>query len=388
MPQIKQRLQRKLEGCDVRVESPDRDTVILYGVPVGGVGLFTKERTNLLISRSGRGEPFLVFVDEDLRYVGDDARVASAFSSGPQCAGWRALFVARKPTTVQAAVEEALAALGFGGEPPALPSSAEPPEVGRSDAPSSRRGVDLTELARAGSAEVTVAREEEIAGVVSSLLKWGQGRMPLIVGPSGVGKTNLLHGLSRRLLEVRPDWRVTRVELAGLFAGIMFPAEKDSLLADVLNTSAERPGTVLALEHLELAACDSPGGCLLLSEALDAGLGIVTTVIPAHLALVAGGQVGRRAQVFELSEPGSDDTFAVLSALCGRIGAHHGVEIEDSVMRLCAARSAQLPGCLPAKAIDLLDSACARAALCGASVIGPDDVYSAADRLASPFWRA
>ena len=61
-----------------------------------------------------------------------------------------------------------------------------------------------------------------------------------------------------------------------------------------------------------------------------------------------------------------------------RLSTHHGVEIDESCLGFCVSTARDISGCYPAKAIDLLDTACALASMSGAGVIGPDDIWAAA----------
>src|SRR5437899_927318 len=150
--------------------------LLLQGVPTAPAR-FSKAVTNLLVVSTRRPElPYLVLVDEDLRYGGGDPFLASVFSEQPKANGWRPLLLAPAHLTQGTLAEVARAALRFLG----FPASAEaeplprglhadwgfreayPPLVGREE---------LIE-----EAEAVLAQEMERVAVV-------------FVGPPGVGKT-------------------------------------------------------------------------------------------------------------------------------------------------------------------------------------------------------
>ena len=71
-------------------------------------------------------------------------------------------------------------------------------------------------------------------------------------------------------------------------------------------------------------------------------------------------------------------TAELLAARLAELADHHGVEITPSCITAALRATADLDGALPGKALTVLDAAAARAALTGARVTGPDDVYFAA----------
>ena len=124
MLELGRALSQELTAARVRVEVPDRDTVLLRNVPTEGAGrLFNKPQTNLLVRRAREGLPFLVCVDEDLAYLGEDPALARVFAAGPARQGWRALCLGRGARCdFEAAVRQGLGVLGFGARQPALPA--------------------------------------------------------------------------------------------------------------------------------------------------------------------------------------------------------------------------------------------------------------------------
>jgi ATP-dependent Clp protease ATP-binding subunit ClpA len=371
---VEQELEKRLKHFRVRVDVPDGDTVLLRNVPAND-RFFNKARTNLLIKRPREGMPYLICVDEDLDYTGADQALARAFASGHKQQGWRVLFVGQQSqSSIQHAIEEALGAVGFDGREPELTLRASSDEA---ETRGKLLAVFATEVSCDASREPTIAREDRVEEVVASLLQW-QVRLPVIVGESGVGKTNLVHAAARKLKQCRPDCKVLSLDLSAVMAGTLFDSERESLLTALLKDVEEQPSIVVVMEHLEMAVIGAPRGHLLLGQALDRRIRAIGTTLPAYLSRFEVAPLKRRLQVIELTEMSVSETSEVLQALRERIAAHHHIEIDESLLDAVLDTAIALTGQLPAKAISLLDAAAARAVLAGESELSPFDVHSAA----------
>ncbi|HZM90471.1 MAG TPA: hypothetical protein VFF31_28385 [Blastocatellia bacterium] len=374
---VEQKLEQRLKQLRVHVDMPDGDTVLLRNVPAND-RFFNKPRTNVLIKRPREGMPYLICVDEDLDYTGMDSALARAFVAGHKQQGWRVLSVGNDARAdIQQLIEEALGVVGFDGRDPELK---QPTDTG--DRPAARGKLLAAfgvEVPSAADLEPTIGREERVDEVVSSLLQW-QIRLPLIVAESGVGKTNLVHAVTRRLKPCRPVWKVMSVDLGAVMSGTLFDSERESLLIALLKDVNDEPETVVVLEHLEMALIGVPRGHLLLGRALDAGSRLIGTTLPACLPRFEIEPLIRRLQVIELSEMSQSETGEVLLALRDRIAEHHQIAIDETMLASAIETALPLAGHFPAKALSLLDTAGARAVLAGEPDLSLFDLCSAAAR--------
>jgi ATP-dependent Clp protease ATP-binding subunit ClpA len=376
MFELDQGLEKKLRQLRVRVDATDADTLFLRNVPANKC-CFNKVRTNLLIKRPRAGQPFIVCVDEDLEYTGTDTALLRAFSGGHRQQGWRVIYLEQGGAGHSPAlIENALRVLGSDGSEPVIDRSPDASQrAGDADAPLlAGFGTDISEEVKVGEAEPTVGRDEKIEEVLATLAQW-RARLPVILGRSGVGKTNLLYGVARRLKEREVSARLLSVDLGVLMAGTLFDSERESLLAALLKEAAASPGVVLALEHLELALLGVPRGQWLLAQALEQGLKMIGTSLDASCLELT--PLARRIQVVELSEPWPDEMGSMLGALRERISRHHRVGIDEEIIQAVIENDRLVTGwpSSPARAINLLDAAAARAALAGKSEVSLADVY-------------
>jgi ATP-dependent Clp protease ATP-binding subunit ClpA len=368
-------LETKLKRLRLRPELPDRDTLALKRVPANRLA-FNKASTNLLIKRSAEGMPCVVCVDEDLDYFGEDPALAQAFAAGPTQQGWRILtFGGSLHGDLSAALDFALEVLGAEHVSSRDHETKTPSRKSLLDAWSQK----ITSAPANACSAATLFRNEEIEQVAACTLTF-QGRLPLILGNPGTGKTNLLHGVASQLA-ARND-EVLSVNMGSLVAGTLFESEREALLATLLR-EARDAGVVLALEQAEWAIVGVTRGLVLLREALDQGARLIATALPDHERRFASNPLAPRLELIRLSELCASDTCRILEEMSPALSAYHGVEIDAEVEHATVERSISMEGSLPGKAIQLLDLAAARASLTGNAKMTLMDVYVTASRMSS-----
>lgn len=381
MQSLTRRLAKRLQQLQVSVDQTEQDVILLRRVPAHARH-FSKELTNVLLKRLPEKAAILVLVDADLEYAGTDTEITRLFASGWYSAGWKALFLEPDgPRAKDNAIKRVLDLLGSQGQEPVLetpvpPVAREPAKTGLLAGISD----NLTKQVRDGRSCPCIGRDESIIEVLSCLKRWGEARLALIVGESGVGKTNLLHGVAAALADRKPEAELLALNLERLFAGSAFEGERENLLGALFHEMQEHPERVVALEHAELAVCDMRYGPLLLANALDRGVAMVGVVLPQYLRFFLEPPLRRRVHVITLNEPSYETAAKMVAAHAPAIAAHHGVTIDEHLAQGATAAAEPLPGCRPGKAVTLLDAAAARAAIKGVAVVGLEDVYFAARR--------
>ena len=367
MAALESSLRETLKRLRIPFETPDEDTVLLRHVPANK-NFFNKARTNVLVKRPPGGLPLFVCVDEDLEYQGEDAVLMRAFKATERRRGWRVLLMeGGQDADFDTAVKDALAALGFDGREPVLarPHAAKPGLIDR--------------FARAIAEGPSVGRQDAVDEAAACVL---ESRAPLVVllGESGVGKTHLLQGVARALSNLEASCRVFSIDLAELLAGTLFPSDREAMLRSLLK-EASQPETVLALEHVHLAVEEVPQGALLLAQALDRNVKLLGTTFPCFRSKLSRDPLLRRLHFIHLAEPALSEALAMVLAHRDRLAAHHGLAIDESLVRTTLDLAESIPGRFPAKAIALLDHAAARARLSGAATLTAYHLYVAQSAL-------
>jgi ATP-dependent Clp protease ATP-binding subunit ClpB len=236
-------------------------------------------------------------------------------------------------------------------------------------------GIDLTEKARKGKLDPVIGRDEEIRRVIQVLSRRTKNN-PCLIGDPGVGKTAIVEGLARRVIdgdvpEGLKDKRIVALDLGALVAGTKFRGEFEERLKAVLKEVTGSEGQIILFidEIHTIVGAGAAEGSMdagnMLKPALARGelhcIG-ATTVNEYRKHIEKDPALERRFQPVMVGEPSVEDTISILRGLKERYEVHHGVRIQDSALVAAATLSNRYitDRFLPDKAIDLIDEAASR----------------------------
>ena len=236
-------------------------------------------------------------------------------------------------------------------------------------------GQDLTEKARAGKLDPVIGRDDEIRRTIEILSRRKKNN-PVLIGEPGVGKTAIVEGLARRIMdgdvpESLKNKTLYAMDLAALVAGAKYRGEFEERLKKVLKAVSESAGQIIMfIDELHTvvgagAAEGSMDAGNILKPMLARGelrcIG-ATTLNEYHKYIEKDSALERRFQPVMVNEPGVEDTISILRGLKDSYENHHGVRIKDAALVAAAVMSSRYINdrFLPDKAIDLVDEAAAR----------------------------
>ena len=229
---------------------------------------------------------------------------------------------------------------------------------------------DLTDLARLGKLDPVIGRDEEIRRIVQVLSRRTKNN-PVLIGEPGVGKTAIVEGLARRIVEgdvseTLKNRRLVALDMGALIAGAKYRGEFEDRLKAVLKEVEGAEGEIiLFIDELHTvvgagAAEGAVDASNMLKPALARGtLRCVgaTTLNEYRKYIEKDAALERRFQPVLVKEPSVEDTISILRGLKEKYEVHHGVRIQDSAIVAAATLSHRYIAdrFLPDKAIDLID---------------------------------
>ena len=258
--------------------------------------------------------------------------------------------------------------------------------------------VDLTARAREGKIDPVLGRDFEIRQLIDILTRRRQNN-PILVGEAGVGKSAVVEGFARRVVEgdvPEPLKNITirTLDLALLQAGAGVKGEFENRLKSLIEEVKNSPSPIILFideAHTMIGAGGAAGqgdAANLLKPALARGelrTVAATTWAEYKKFFEKDPALSRRFQLVKVDEPGEDQCLIMLRGVVPALEAHHNVRITDDGLDAAVRLSHRyLPDRqLPDKAVSVLDTACARLALGQQATPAPvEDVTRRLDDLA------
>lgn len=236
---------------------------------------------------------------------------------------------------------------------------------------------NLTKKAREGQLDTIIGRDREIYRVVQILSRRSKNN-PCLIGEPGVGKTAIAEGLALRIAAGDVPYKLQNKEvylldMTGLVAGTQFRGQFESRIKGLIDEVKEQGNVLLFIDevHTLVGTGDSEGGMSaanILKPALSRGeIQVIgaTTFTEYRKHIEKDTALERRFQPVKVEEPSIDETVTMLCGIKKYYEEYHGVTVSNALLKTVVTMSERYitDRFLPDKAIDLLDEACATAAL-------------------------
>ncbi|RZU66414.1 ATP-dependent Clp protease ATP-binding subunit ClpC [Microterricola gilva] len=255
-------------------------------------------------------------------------------------------------------------------------------------------GTDLTELARSGRLDPVIGRADEIEQTIEILSRRTKNN-PVLVGEAGVGKTAIVEGLARAIVDgsVPAQLRGKRVialDLPGMLAGTRYRGDFEERLTKAIDEIAGHSSEIIVFideVHTVVGAGGAGEGGMDAGNILKPRLArgelhlVGATTLAEYRTIEKDSALERRFQPVRVGEPSIEDAVLIMQGLRPAYEEHHGVRFTDAALRASVELSARYLSdrVLPDKAIDLIDQAGARLRLRLGST---QDVSALIERLA------
>jgi ATP-dependent Clp protease ATP-binding subunit ClpC len=227
---------------------------------------------------------------------------------------------------------------------------------------------NLSQAAASGEIDPVIGRDQEIDSLLDVLAR-RRGNNPVIVGAPGVGKTAVVEGLARALLDgVLGDRVLLELSASSLLAGTGVRGALSERIQALRHEVKKSEGRVLLfIDEIHTVIGGAEGDSLgnELKSALARGeLPVIGATTDAEYRRVfeRDAALARRFTRIEVGPPSRAEALEILRGIAPQYEAHHAVRFDAAALESAVELSVRyLPDRqLPDKAIALIDHAAAR----------------------------
>ena len=235
-------------------------------------------------------------------------------------------------------------------------------------------GKDITLEAAEGRLDPVVGRETEIERL-AQILSRRKKNNPVMIGEPGVGKSAIIEGLAKRIVErkvARPllDKRIISLDMAAIVAGTKYRGQFEERLKAVIDEVSANKNVIMFIDEIHnIVGAGNASGSMdaanLLKPALARGefqcIG-ATTLDEYRKSIEKDGALERRFQKVLIEPTTPEQTLEILNIIKPMYEKHHGVNYTPEALQACVTLTERYISdrFFPDKAIDAMDEAGSR----------------------------
>ena len=235
-------------------------------------------------------------------------------------------------------------------------------------------GKDITREAAEGRLDPVVGRETEIERL-AQILSRRKKNNPVMIGEPGVGKSAIIEGLAKRIVERKVartllDKRIISLDMAAIVAGTKYRGQFEERLKAVIDEVSTNKNVIMFIDEIHnIVGAGNASGSMdaanLLKPALARGefqcIG-ATTLDEYRKSIEKDGALERRFQKVLVEPTTPEQTLEILHQIKDMYEKHHGVNYTDEALRACVTLTERYISdrFFPDKAIDAMDEAGSR----------------------------
>ena len=235
-------------------------------------------------------------------------------------------------------------------------------------------GKDITREAAEGRLDPVVGREVEIERL-AQILSRRKKNNPVMIGEPGVGKSAIIEGLAKRIVERKVartllDKRIVSLDMAAIVAGTKYRGQFEERLKAVIDEVSANKIVIMFIDEIHnIVGAGNASGSMdaanLLKPALARGefqcIG-ATTLDEYRKSIEKDGALERRFQKVLVEPTTPEQTLDILHRIKEMYEKHHGVNYTDEALRACVTLTDRYISdrFFPDKAIDAMDEAGSR----------------------------
>ena len=235
-------------------------------------------------------------------------------------------------------------------------------------------GKDITREAAEGRLDPVVGRETEIERL-AQILSRRKKNNPVMIGEPGVGKSAIIEGLAKRIVERKVartllDKRIVSLDMAAIVAGTKYRGQFEERLKAVIDEVSANKNVIMFIDEIHnIVGAGNASGSMdaanLLKPALARGefqcIG-ATTLDEYRKSIEKDGALERRFQKVLVEPTTPEQTLEILHQIKEMYEKHHGVSYTEDALRACVTLTDRYISdrFFPDKAIDAMDEAGSR----------------------------
>ncbi len=235
-------------------------------------------------------------------------------------------------------------------------------------------GKDITREAAEGRLDPVVGRETEIERL-AQILSRRKKNNPVMIGEPGVGKSAIIEGLAKRIVERKVartllDKRIISLDMAAIVAGTKYRGQFEERLKAVIDEVSNNKNVIMFIDEIHnIVGAGNASGSMdaanLLKPALARGefqcIG-ATTLDEYRKSIEKDGALERRFQKVLVEPTTPEQTLEILHNIKEMYEKYHGVNYTDEALQACVSMTDRYISdrFFPDKAIDAMDEAGSR----------------------------
>lgn len=234
--------------------------------------------------------------------------------------------------------------------------------------------VNLNHEAENKKIDPLIGRNKEV-GVLSQILARRKKRNAILVGDPGVGKTAIVEGLARKIVEkdvphTLEDSVIYSLDMGSLMAGTKYRGDFEERIKQVIEAVESKPNAILFIDEIHTVVGAGAAG----SSTMDMANLIKPALTKGNIQIIGSTTweeyreiieperaLARRFTKLDVEEMDPDSCKQMLHAIMSEYEKYHEIEVESSAIDAVVDLSVKHmhDKYLPDKAIDIIDSAMA-----------------------------
>ena len=222
--------------------------------------------------------------------------------------------------------------------------------------------------------ESVIGRDKEIDLIIETILRKKKNN-PILIGDAGVGKTAIVEELTRRIMKREVpdnlfDTKIVALEMGSLVSGTKYRGEFEEKLTKIIKELESEGNIILFIDEIHaMVNAGGAEGAITAGDIFKPALArgkikvIGATTVEEYNKFFSGDKaLMRRFEVINVSEPNKSETKEILLKVKSEYEHHHNVIISSNMIDKIIYYTDKFITTKknPDKAIDFLDSVCAK----------------------------